>query len=153
MDPELRPLIDAHRDLEGPLLPLLHALQREYGHIPETSFASIAEALNLSVAEVHGVVSFYHDFTTVPRGRHVVAICGAEACQARGSRALDVHARERLGIDFGETTADGTVTLERVFCLGNCACGPSLRIGDRVHANVDAARFDALVAALQGESS
>ncbi len=142
----LAELIDDHRRLPGGLLPLLHAIQAELGHIPADAVAPIAVGLGLSRAEVYGVISFYHDFRTAPAGRHTVQICRAEACQAVGARALERHAAERLGIAPGETTADGAVTLEGVYCLGNCACGPSVRIGDRVHARVDAARLDQLLA-------
>jgi len=138
-------LIDRHREVPGGLLPLLHAIQGLEGCIPEDVVPAIATALNLSRAEVHGVVSFYHDFRTTPGGCHTVQICRAEACQAVGARALERHACDALGIAVGETTADGAVTLEGVYCLGNCACGPSVRIGDRVYGRVDGARFDALL--------
>ena len=128
----------------GGLLPLLHAIQDIEGFIPAARIPAIASALNLSRAEVHGVISFYHDFRTAPGGARTVQVCRAEACQAMGSEALAEHVRARLGVDFGETTEDGAVTLEPVYCLGNCACSPSVRIGDRVHGRVDAARFDAL---------
>ena len=131
--------------LEGPLLPVLHAVQAALGHIPQAAVAQIARALNLSRAEVHGVISFYHDFRTTPAGRHTVQICRAEACQAVGSRQLEAHVREKLGIDYHETSCDGQITLEPVYCLGNCACGPSVRINDDVHALVDNERFDALL--------
>jgi formate dehydrogenase subunit gamma len=144
-------LIEQHRDLEGPLLPLLHAVQHRFGYVPGEAVPQIARGLNLSVAEVHGVVSFYHDFKTTPRGRHVVQICCAEACQARGARTLEAYARERLDIDYGDTSAAGNLTLERVYCLGNCACGPSVRIGDDVFANVDSSRLDELLAVHCGE--
>jgi formate dehydrogenase subunit gamma len=130
------------------LLPILHELQHKLGYIPEESVKQIAQALNLSRAEVHGVISFYHDFKTEPVGKHIVQICRGEACQAVGSRALETHAKKELSIDFGETTKDGSVTLEPVYCLGNCACSPSVRIGDDIHARVDSARFDQLLAEL-----
>ena len=120
----------------GALLPVLHAVQHKLGHIPRDAVAAIARAMNLSRAEVHGVISFYHDFRTEPVGEHLVHLCRAEACQAMGSRELEQHARQRLGVGFGETTADGRFTLEEVYCLGNCACSPSIRIGDDVHARV-----------------
>ena len=109
----------------------------------------IAEAISLSRAEVHGVMSFYHDFRSQPAGEHVVHMCRAEACQAMGSRGLEEHARDRLGIDYGETTADGLFTLEPVYCLGNCACSPSVRINDEIHARVSAEKFDELISALE----
>ena len=134
-----------YREVPGGLLPLLHAIQAEVGHVPPESVAAIAKGLNLSRAEVHGVISFYHDFRSAPAGRHVLQICRAEACQAMGSRVLEAHAKDILGIDFGGTTPDGAVSLEPVYCLGNCACSPSVRIDDAIHARVDAARLDVLL--------
>jgi len=144
--------IEPYRDVPGGLLPLLHAVQRALGHIPAEAVPAIAHALGLSRAEVHGVISFYQDFRTAPAGRHLLQICRAEACQAMGSRMLEAHARARLGIDYGETTADGAITLEPVYCLGNCACSPSVRIDDEIHARVDASRLDALLAALSAQA-
>ena len=140
--------LEQYRDMPGGLLPLLHAIQAAIGYVPAESVAEIAAALNLSRAEVHGVISFYHDFRSAPAGRHVLQICRAEACQAMGSRALEAHAKNTLGIDYGDTTADGAISLQPVYCLGNCACSPSVRIDDDVHARVDAERLDALLAAL-----
>jgi formate dehydrogenase subunit gamma len=140
--------LQAYRDTPGGLLPLLHAIQNDIGYIPPASVPDIARVMNLSRAEVHGVISFYRDFRTGPAGEHVLQICCAEACQAMGSRALEAHAKSSLNIDYGETTADGRITLEPVYCLGNCACSPSIRLDDAVHARVDAARLDALLAAL-----
>jgi formate dehydrogenase subunit gamma len=146
--------IERYQAVPGALLPLLHALQRELGYIPPESVAAIATGLNLSRAEVHGVISFYHDFRSEPGGRHRVQICRAEACQAMGGRALESWVRERLGVDWGETTADGEITLEPVYCLGNCACSPSVRIDDAIHARVDAERLDSLLAGLlRGEKA
>ncbi len=141
--------IARYRELEGALLPLLHALQDELGYVPEESVPDIAAALGLSRAEVHGVISFYHDFRSQPGGRHWVQICRAEACQAVGGRELERHARGALGIDFGETTEDGLVSLDAVYCLGNCACSPSLRLDDAIHGRVDSQRFDQLLLAIQ----
>ena len=145
-------LIAAHiarfREVPGGLLPLLHAVQDSLGCIPAGAVPAIAGALGLSRAEVHGVISFYHDFRSEPAGRHVLQICRAEACQAMGSRELEAHVKARLGIDYGATSADGAVTLEAVYCLGNCACSPSVRLDDAIHARVDAARVDALLAEL-----
>ncbi|MEO7064464.1 MAG: formate dehydrogenase subunit gamma [Dokdonella sp.] len=130
----------------GALLPILHAVQDALGYIPPDALPTIAYELNLTRADVHGVISFYHDFRSTPPGLHVVKLCRAEACQARGARALETHAKNTLGIDFGQTTPDGAVTLEAVYCLGNCGCGPSVLVdADELHANVTAARFDALV--------
>ena len=145
-------LIAAHiarfREVPGGLLPLLHAVQDSLGCIPAGAVPAIAGALGLSRAEVHGVISFYHDFRSEPAGRHVLQICRAEACQAMGSRELEAHVKARLGIDYGATSADGAITLEAVYCLGNCACSPSVRLDDAVHARVDTARLDALLAEL-----
>ena len=140
--------VQEYRDVPGGLLPLLHAIQGDIGYVPPKSVAVIARGLNLSRAEVHGVISFYHDFRSAPPGRHVLQICRAEACQAMGCRELEAHAKNTLGIDYGGTTTDGAISLEPVYCLGNCACSPSVRIDDSIHARVDAPRLDALIAAL-----
>ena len=138
--------IEDNKTRPGPLLPILHAIQDALGFIPPDAVPTIAYELNRTRAEVHGVISFYHDFRDAPPGRHVVRICRAEACQARGARVLEAHAKKVLGIDFGETTADGAVTLAAVYCLGNCGCGPSVLVdANDLHANVTAERFDALV--------
>jgi formate dehydrogenase subunit gamma len=134
------------RHLRGPLLPILHAVQREFGHIDAADVPVLADVLNLSVAEVHGVVTFYHDFRREPGGRITVRVCRAEACQAVGAEALAEHATQRLGVGFGETTADAAVTLEETFCLGNCALGPAVQVDERVHGRVGPARLDALLA-------
>ncbi len=131
---------------EGALLPILHAIQAEHGHVPADAVPLIADRLNLSRAEVHGVISYYHHFRQAPAGKHVVQLCRAEACQARGGEALAAHAKQALGIDFHQTTADGRVTLEPVYCLGQCACGPAMMVDDAVHAQVTPLRFDALLA-------
>ena len=143
-------LVDQYRDLPGSLLPLLHAVQAEIGHVPDSAVATIAKGLNLSRAEVHGVISFYHDFKTQPVGRNRVQICRAEACQSMGSRQLESYAKQRLGIDYHQTTDDGNISLEPVYCLGNCACSPSVRVNDDVFARVDQDRFDQLIADLGG---
>lgn len=145
----LAQIILRHRDTPGGLMPLLQDIQEDLGYIPGDSLPAIATAMNLSTAEVHGVVSFYHDFRTEPAGRHTVQVCCAESCQAAGGWQLAEHASASLGVDYGGTTADRAITLERVYCLGNCACSPSVRIDDDLHARVDAARFDALCAALR----
>lgn len=142
----VRSIAAAHTSDEGPLLVILHEVQHEFGHIDPAWVPVIADELNLSRAEVHGVVSFYTDFRTTPPGRTRVLVCRAEACQSVGARELADHARERLGIPFGATTADEAVTLEQVFCLGNCALGPAVQVDGRLHGRVDAARFDALIA-------
>ncbi|MBU0602275.1 MAG: formate dehydrogenase subunit gamma [Gammaproteobacteria bacterium] len=147
----IQSLIDRHIELPGALLPILHAIQDECGHVPDDAVPLIARSLNLSRAEVHGVITFYHHFRSHAPGRHVVQVCRAEACQAVGAVALEAHAKKCLGIDFHETTADGAVTLEAAYCLGNCALGPSLRVGDDIVGRVTAERFDELVADLRAE--
>lgn len=137
---------------DGALLPVLHAIQAEHGHVPAEAVPVIADRLNLSRAEVHGVLSYYHHFRKTPAGKLVVQLCQAEACQSVGSEALAEHAKRTLGIDFHETTADGGVTLEPVYCLGHCACGPSMMVGERVHARVDKDKFDALLARARSEA-
>jgi len=131
------------RGMVGALLPALHAIQDELGYIPDAAIAQLADALNLSRAEVHGTISFYHDFRTTPPGRHVLRVCRAEACQAMGGDALAAHVQATLGCGFHET-GRGEVTLEEVFCLGNCACAPAVMIDGRLHGRVTAARFDEL---------
>lgn len=133
------------RELRGPLLPILHAVQHELGYVDTADVPVIADVLNLAVAEVHGVVTFYRDFRRSPGGRTTVRLCRAEACQAVGAEALGAHARRRLGVGFGETTSDGAVTLEEVFCLGNCALGPAVQVGARLYGRVGPERFDALL--------
>lgn len=132
-------------DVPGGLLPLLHEIQTAAGFIPRDCVVHIASGMGLSRAEVHGVISFYHDFHDRPRGERTIQLCRAEACQAMGSRNLEKHVKNRLGIEYGDTTPDGRFSLEPVYCLGNCACSPSIRIDDDVYARVDAARFDELL--------
>ncbi|MHB1930244.1 MAG: formate dehydrogenase subunit gamma [Acidimicrobiales bacterium] len=141
-----REVIDEARHQPGALLPVLHALQEVFGCVDGRAVPLVADALNLSRAEVHGVVSFYADFRSAPPGRSTVRVCRAEACQAMGADRLTRHATERLGVPLGGTTPDGAVTLEQVFCLGNCALAPSVMVDGRVVGRVDGARFDALVA-------
>ena len=138
-------IVERLRALEGPLLPILHAIQNRFGYLPGVCVPAIAEGLNLSRAEVQGVISFYPLFRSEPPGRRIIAICRAEACQAMGAAALEAHAKSVLGIGFGETSADGEVTLEPVYCLGNCACPPSMTVDGALHARVDAQRFDELI--------
>jgi formate dehydrogenase subunit gamma len=135
--------------LDGPLLPILHALQDEFGYIDETAEPLIAAALNRSRAEIHGVVTFYHDFRHAPAGRHVLKLCRAEACQAAGGDALAARAEARLGIAMGATAPDGSVTLEPVYCLGLCATAPSGVIDGEVMGRLDQARLDAMLARAQ----
>lgn len=136
------------KDVPGGLLPILHAIQDELGHVPAAAVPTIAEALNLSRAEVHGVVSFYHHFRTERPGRHVLQLCRAEACKSMGADALAAQARERLGVDFHETTPDGAVTLEAVYCLGNCACAPSAMVDGEPRGRLNAERLESLIASL-----
>lgn len=140
-------VIQRLRDKPGALLPVLHGVQDALGWVPAGAVALIAAELNLSRAEVHGVVSFYHWFRTEKPGRQVLQLCRAEACQALGAAALERHVRHRLGVDFHQTTADGRYTLQPVYCLGNCACGPSLMVDEELHGRVSAERFDALLEA------
>ena len=139
-------LIAAHADQEGALLPVLHALQHAFGFIPTEAVPIVAGALNLSRADVHGVVTFYHDFRTEPAGRRVLKLCRAEACQARGGDAIAAQAEKALGVAIGQTTADRRVTLEPTYCLGLCASGPSAMLDERIIGRIDAARLDALIA-------
>jgi len=137
--------LEAHRDAAGALLPILHAVQDALGYVPEAAVPVIAHDLNLSRAEVHGMLSFYHYFRTQPSGRHVLYLCRAEACQSMGARDLEAKVKQRLGIDFHETTADGAFTLEPVYCLGNCACAPSVMVDKTLYGRVDVERFEALL--------
>lgn len=149
---DLDAIIQAHRTLPGATLPILHAIQNAWGYIPDEALPRIATALNLSRAEVQGVVSFYHHFRRTPPGRHVVQVCRAESCLAMGADALEAHVRATLGIDVHQTSADGAVTLEPVYCLGNCACSPSIRVDDDIHGRMSPRRFDAVVAELRATS-
>ena len=130
-------ILAAHSGLEGPLLPILHAIQAEFGHVPQSAIPQIAAALTISKAEVHGVISFYHDFREAPAGRHVLKLCRAEACQTMGADAVADRIKAARGIGWHETTADGRVTLEPVFCLGLCACGPAAMVDGRLVGRVD----------------
>jgi formate dehydrogenase subunit gamma len=144
-DVRVRELVEEHRHERGALMPILHAVQAEYGCIDAAVIPVIAESLNISRADVHGVVSFYRDFSAAPLKGTTVRVCRAEACQSVGADALLDHARVSLGVEVGESTRDEAVTLEQVFCLGNCALGPSVQVGSRLFGRVDAERFDALV--------
>ncbi len=135
------------RERPGALMLILHEVHDRFGYIPHDSIPIIAHALNVTRAEVHGVVTFYHDFRHQPPGRNVIRLCRAESCQAMGAVALADHVRGRLGVDFGETTPDGAFTLEAVYCLGNCGCSPAMMLNDDPHGRVSAARFDELLAA------
>lgn len=131
--------------LEGPLMPILHDLQETFGCVPIEAEPLIAEKLNITRAEVHGVVTFYHDFRREPAGAHVLRLCRAEACQSAGGEALAARAEAALGVAPGETTPDGMVSLEAVYCLGLCALAPSAMIDGRLVGRLDEKRLDALV--------
>ena len=137
--------IAKHKTMPGALLPLLHAIQDDLGFVPEGSYSLISKALSLSVAEVHGVVTFYHHFRRHAVGKHILQICRAESCQAMGSAKLEAQVKKTLGIDFHETTQDGAVTLLPVYCLGNCACSPAVMLDDEVYGRMDAAKVAELV--------
>jgi formate dehydrogenase subunit gamma len=141
------------KSLPGALLPIFHAVQESLGYVPKDSVPLIANALNLSLAEVHGCLSFYHYFRKEPAGRHVVHLCRAEACQAVGAVELEAHAKGSLGIEFHGTTPDGAITLEPVYCLGNCALGPSMMIDDELKGRVSPQRFDALMNACRSAAA
>lgn len=145
----LAQLLCQYQDTPGGLLPLLQDIQEDLGYIPPDSVPAIAVVMNLSAAEVHGVISFYHDFRSTPGARHTLQVCAAESCQASGGRELEQVAREALGVDFGEISADGAVALGRVYCLGNCACSPSVRIDNETYARVDGEGLKALIAGLR----
>jgi formate dehydrogenase subunit gamma len=134
------------KDQPGALMLILHELQDRFGWVPREAVPIIAHALNLSRAEVHGVLTFYHDFRHAPPGRNIIRLCRAESCQAMGAVALAEHARGRLGVGFGETTRDGEFTLEPVYCLGNCGCSPAMMLNGELHGRMSPARFDELLA-------
>lgn len=135
-------VIAAHEHMAGATMPILHAIQETFGFVPDPVVPMIAERLNLSRAEVYGVVTFYHDFRREPPGRHVIKLCAAEACQAVGAKALAEYAEEKLGCGMGETSADGRVTLEPIYCLGLCACAPSGLVNGRLVGRLDTAAID-----------
>ncbi|MFC3627792.1 formate dehydrogenase subunit gamma [Vogesella amnigena] len=142
---QLQAILDTHRHEAGALLPILHALQDTLGHIPDWSVADIAQALNLSRAEVHGVITFYHHFRTSPPAAHNLQICQAEACQARGSRELTAHAEQALGCGLHGRSGSHDLDLQPVYCLGLCATGPNIMLDDKLVSRVDAARLDRLL--------
>ncbi|HZW45598.1 MAG TPA: NAD(P)H-dependent oxidoreductase subunit E [Dermatophilaceae bacterium] len=137
--------IGAHAGLRGPLLPVLHALQETFGYVDPRAVPLVAMELNLSRAEVYGLLTFYPDLRSTPPGKVRVQVCRGEACQSVGGHALAQHATSSLGVDFGGTTADGSVTLDEVFCLGNCALGPTVTVAGRLHGRVLAADLDRLL--------
>ena len=142
-------IVEEFRSLEGPLLPILHGVQHAFGHVPQEALPVIADALNISRAEVHGVVTFYHDYRKEPAGRHVLKLCQAEACQSMGSDAIAARVKQLLGIDFHQTTKDGSVTLEPVYCLGLCACSPAALLDGEPIGRLDDDRIDEIVEAVR----
>ena len=139
------------RELPGALLPILHAIQHELGFVPPAAIARIADGLNLSHADVHGVITFYHDFRTAPPGRHVLKLCRAEACQAMGCEKLEKRLADKHGLTMGDTSPDGSVTVEAVYCLGNCALSPSALLDGRLVGRMNETRLDAWLAACKGD--
>ena len=137
--------IHAHQHVPGGLMPLLHAIQDDIGYVPESVYPEISKALALSVAEVHGVVTFYHHFRTHPVGQHILQICRAESCQAMGSEKLESEVKARLGVDYHQTTADGKLTILPVYCLGNCACSPAVMLDDEVYGRMSAEKVSELI--------
>ena len=146
--------IDAHiaahkampkETMQSTLLPLLHAIQDDIGYVPEDCYPSISKALALSIAEIHGVVTFYHHFRRHQKGKHVLQVCRAESCQAMGSATLEAQVKKALGVDYHETTKDGAITLEPVYCLGNCALSPAVMLDDEVYGRMNAEKVAELV--------
>lgn len=133
------------KEKPGALLPILHGIQNALGFVPPAAVPIIADGLNLSRAEVHGVISFYHYFRDTKPGRHTIHLCRAEACQSMNQKALEAHAKQRLGIDYHGTTANGAFTFEPVYCLGNCACSPAMMVDGEIYGRVTPQRFDDIV--------
>lgn len=144
----VRALVAAHRGDRGALLPILHRIQAEFGYVGEEVVPVLAAELNISRADVHGVITFYTDFRAEPAGRTVLKLCRAEACQSVGAEQLVAYAERVLGIKVGQTTRNGSVTLEQVFCLGNCALGPAGQLNERVQGRLTPGRLDTLLAAV-----
>ena len=141
----VREIAASHRAQRGALLPILHAVQEALGCVPPEAIPVLADELNLSRADVHGVITFYHDFRSRPAGRTTVRVCRAEACQAVGAAELVDHLRDRYGMSLGDTSPDGSLTVEQVFCLGNCALGPAAQVNGRLHGRVDEARLASII--------
>jgi len=137
-------IIDRNKHLSGALLPILHDIQHHFGYIPKPALALIAQGLHQSEAEIYGVISFYAHFRLQPTGKHIVEICRGEACQAMGSTQLEHAIKKQLGIDYQQTTQDNSITLEPVYCVGNCACAPSVKVGDNVYGRMNAEKFSRL---------
>ena len=145
-------VIDSLKSKPGALLPILHGIQDALGYIPKDSVPLIARELNLSRAEVHGVITFYHYFRETPPGRHTIHLCRAESCQSMNGAGLEAHAKARLGIDYHETTDDGAFSLEPVYCLGNCACSPALMIDGEVYGRVTPEGFDDILSEARSQA-
>ena len=143
---QMSEIIEQFRNQPGPLIEVLHAIQNKFGYIPEEAKTMVAEGLNLSRAEVHGVVTFYHFFRHHPPGRHVVQLCQAESCKSMHSDRLTGYAQQKLGIGFHQTTADGQFTLEPVYCLGNCACSPAMMVDGEIYGRLTRERLDEILA-------
>jgi formate dehydrogenase subunit gamma len=137
--------IASHQNMPGALLPLLHAIQDDIGYVPEEIYPFISKALALSIAEVHGVVTFYHHFRTHPAGKHILQICRAESCQAMGSEKLEADVKSQLGVDYHQTTPDGEITLLPVYCLGNCACSPAVMMDEEVYGRMNQQKVAELI--------
>lgn len=137
-------IVAQKNDLPGALLPILHDIQHHFGYIPKTALPIISQALQQTEAEIYGVISFYAHFHLEPQGKHTIEICRGEACQSMGSMALEQSIKKQLGIDFGQTTADKNFTLEPVYCLGNCACSPSIKVGDKTYGRMTSEKFSSL---------
>jgi formate dehydrogenase subunit gamma len=143
-----REIATALKPVDGALMPILHALQEEFGYIDPAAEPLVAEILNITRAEVHGVVTFYRDFRRAPGGKHRLALCRAEACQAAGGERLAARAAARLGVPFGETTRDGEVTLEAIYCLGLCSVAPSAMVDGEIVGRLDEQRLDAVLSGI-----
>ncbi len=145
METIVQEIITALKDKPGALLPILHAVQDQLGYVPADSVPAIAKGLNLSRAEVHGVISFYHYFRDTAPGKQTIHLCRAESCQAMGGKELEAHVKQSLGIDYHEITADGMFSLEPVYCLGNCACSPAMQIDQEIYGRVSAETFESII--------
>src|ERR1041385_8698551 len=139
-------VVERLKSTPGALLPILHGIQDALGYIPPAAVPIIADGLNLSRADVHGVISFYHYFRDTKPGRHTIHLCRAEACQSMNQKATEAHAKQTLGVDFHGTTANGAFTLEPVYCLGNCAASPAIMVDGELYGRVTPERFDKIVA-------
>jgi len=142
---KIKQLIDKFQNKPGALLPLMHAIQDDLGFVPEEAYPLIAKAYQLSIAEIHGFVTFYHHFRRKPSGKNILHICRAESCQSMGSESIEQYCKDKLGIDYHETTADNTLTLEPIYCLGNCACSPAVMINEKVIGRVTQSKIDQII--------